>query len=213
MRDWQFFIDRGGTFTDIVAKAPDGSLKTHKLLSDNAAHYPDAAIAGICDLMGVPRSFGPDGLEIDAVKMGTTVATNALLERKGERTVLVTTLGFRDVLAIGNQARPHLFKLAIEKPELLYERVVEVSARMSAQGEELERLHERDLEEQLVDIYENGIRSVAILFLHGWKYPAHERPPPASLKRSASPRFRSAMTCPPPSKWCRAATPRWPTPI
>ncbi len=175
MRDWQFFIDRGGTFTDIVAKAPDGSLKTHKLLSENEAHYPDAAIAGICDLMDVPRSFGPDGLEIDAVKMGTTVATNALLERKGERTVLVTTLGFRDVLAIGNQARPHLFKLAIEKPELLYERVVEVSARMSAAGEELERLHERDLEEQLVDIYENGIRSVAILFLHGWKFPAHEK--------------------------------------
>ena len=175
MRDWQFFIDRGGTFTDIVARTPDGALKTHKLLSDAPGQYDDAAIAGIADLMGVPRSFGPDGLDIDAVKMGTTVATNALLERKGERTVLVTTLGFRDVLAIGTQARPDLFKLAIEKPELLYERVIEVPARVSATGEELERFHDRDLEDQLIDVFAAGIHSVAILFLHGWKYPAHEQ--------------------------------------
>ena len=120
---WQFWIDRGGTFTDIVARDPDGRLSTHKLLSENPGRYRDAAIAGIKSVLGLRRDAPiPPGL-IDAVKMGTTVATNALLERKGERTLLVVNRGFADALRIGNQARPRLFDLAITLPTMLYEQV------------------------------------------------------------------------------------------
>jgi 5-oxoprolinase (ATP-hydrolysing) len=132
---WQFWIDRGGTFTDVVARRPDGRLLTHKLLSENPERYRDAAIHGIRELLGLAAGadIPPDAIE--AVKMGTTVATNALLERKGERTLLVTTRGFRDALRIGYQNRPRLFDRHIRLPELLYERVVEVGERISAQGE------------------------------------------------------------------------------
>ena len=127
---WQFWIDRGGTFTDIVARAPDGALSTHKLLSENPGRYSDAAIAGIRSVLGVaPDQPIPAGL-IDAVKMGTTVATNALLERKGDRTLLIVNRGFADALRIGNQARPRLFDLAITLPSMLYERVVEIGGRV-----------------------------------------------------------------------------------
>src|SRR4051812_31745623 len=135
---WQFWIDRGGTFTDIVARRPDGSLATHKLLSENPERYDDAAVHGIREMLGLPPGDAiPDGT-IDAVKMGTTVATNALLERKGERTALVITRGFGDALRIGYQHRPRLFVRRIDLPSMLYERVIEVDERMAARGEIVE---------------------------------------------------------------------------
>src|SRR5271167_2750417 len=139
---WQFWIDRGGTFTDIVARDPDGRLSTHKLLSENSGRYRDAAIAGIKSVLGVPLDRPiPPGL-IDAVKMGTTVATNALLERKGERVLLLVNRGFADALRIGNQARPRLFDLAITLPSMLYERVEEIGGRVDVEGTEIEPLDE-----------------------------------------------------------------------
>ena len=123
---WQFFIDRGGTFTDIVARAPDGTLRTTKLLSENQELYDDAAIAGIADLIGTPRSTRLPPAGVESVRMGTTVATNALLERKGDRVLLIVSQGFRDALEIGYQARPKIFARRIEKPSMLYKRVVEV---------------------------------------------------------------------------------------
>ena len=139
---WQFWIDRGGTFTDIVARDPDGRLSTHKLLSENPERYKDAAIAGIKSILGVGLDAPiPDGL-IEAVKMGTTVATNALLERKGDRTLLLVNKGFADALRIGNQARPRLFDLAITLPTMLYERVEEVGGRVGVDGATIEPLDE-----------------------------------------------------------------------
>ena len=133
---WQFWIDRGGTFTDIVARRPDGTLATHKLLSENPERYRDAAVQGIRDLLGVAGGRADAARSaIDAVKMGTTVATNALLERKGERTALVITRGFADALRIGYQNRPKLFVRRIELPSMLYERVIEVDERIGAHGE------------------------------------------------------------------------------
>ena len=134
-RGWEFWIDRGGTFTDIVARRPDGSLVTHKLLSENPEHYADAAVAGV-------RALLPEGAAIDAVKMGTTVATNALLERKGEPTVLAITTGHADALRIGYQARPKLFERHIVKSEALYDRVVEIDERMTVEGRVLRPLDE-----------------------------------------------------------------------
>src|SRR5262249_46375770 len=146
---WQFWIDRGGTFTDIVAKRPDGALVTHKLLSENPERYRDAALQGIRELLGLSRSDPIPAERIEAVKMGTTVATNALLERKGERTLLVITKGFADALRIAYQNRPKLFARAIVLPELLYERVVEIDERVTAKGEVLTKpdlaAAERDL--------------------------------------------------------------------
>ena len=139
---WQFWIDRGGTFTDIVARDPAGQLSTHKLLSENPGRYRDAAIAGIKAVLGVPLDQPIPADTIDAVKMGTTVATNALLERKGERTLLVVNPGFADCLRIGNQARPRLFDLAITLPTMLYEEVVEIPGRVGVDGTELQKLDE-----------------------------------------------------------------------
>ncbi|MBX3508699.1 MAG: hydantoinase B/oxoprolinase family protein [Parvibaculum sp.] len=171
---WDFWIDRGGTFTDVIGRAPDGALHARKLLSENPEHYEDAALQGIRDLLGVASGTSlPEGL-IGSVRMGTTVATNALLERKGDRTLLLTTRGFRDALAIGYQARPHLFRLKIEKPELLYERVAEVPERMSAEGEVLTPLDLATTRRALEAAFADGIRSVAICFMHGYRYPAHE---------------------------------------
>lgn len=172
---WQFWIDRGGTFTDVVGRRPDGSLVTHKLLSENPEQYRDAAVAGIRHLLGlVPgESITPDLVE--CVKMGTTVATNALLERKGEPTLLVTTRGFRDALRIAYQNRPRLFERHIQLPELLYERVIEAQERVGAQGEVLEPLDEAHLKERLWAAYDAGLRSVAIVFMHGWRHTAHEQ--------------------------------------
>jgi len=172
---WQFWIDRGGTFTDLVARRPDGSLHAYKLLSENPERYKDAAIQGIRDQLEIDQDTAiPDDL-IDAVKMGTTVATNALLERKGDRTLLVITEGFADQLRIGYQNRPKIFARKIELPELLYERVAEVKERYSAHGEELEPVDIDLARAALQAGYDDGIRSVAICFMHGYRYHDHEK--------------------------------------
>ena len=137
-RRWQFWIDRGGTFTDIVGRRPDGSLSTHKLLSENPEQYRDAAVAGIRHLLGLQACEPVTPALVESVKMGTTVATNALLERKGEPTLLVTTRGFRDALRIAYQNRPRLFDRHIVLPELLYSEVIEAQERVAAQGDVLQ---------------------------------------------------------------------------
>ncbi|MDP7149995.1 MAG: hydantoinase B/oxoprolinase family protein [Paracoccaceae bacterium] len=169
---WEFWIDRGGTFTDVVARKPDGALMTHKLLSENPERYQDAAVQGIRDLIGAKGDL-PDNA-IRAVKMGTTVATNALLERKGERVLLIITKGFRDLLKIGYQTRPRLFDLQIIRPELLYERVAEMEERLDAEGQVLTALDKPAIRSVLQSAYDAGIRSVAIAGLHAYLNPEHE---------------------------------------
>lgn len=171
---WQIWIDRGGTFTDLVARKPNGELVTHKLLSENPEQYEDAALQGIRDLLGIDKSASIPAGKVDAVKMGTTVATNALLERKGDRTALVITKGFGDALRIGYQNRPRLFDMNIKLPELVYETVLEADERVTVDGEVLTPLDENALKQGLQKIYDDGIRSVAIAFLHGYKHTAHE---------------------------------------
>jgi 5-oxoprolinase (ATP-hydrolysing) len=172
---YQFWVDRGGTFTDVIARKPDGSLATHKLLSDNPQHYDNAAIEGIRVLLGVPRGEPLPVDHISAVKMGTTVATNTLLERKGEPTALITTVGFADALRIGYQARPNIFALDIVLPEMLYTCVVEVDERMHANGTVLRTLDETAVRAQLAGVRDAGFDSVAICFMHGYRYTDHER--------------------------------------
>ncbi|MBT6299222.1 MAG: 5-oxoprolinase [Rhodobacteraceae bacterium] len=172
---WQFWVDRGGTFTDIVAKTPEGELQTHKLLSENPEVYPDAAVHGIRELLGLgPDDTIPSG-QIGAVKMGTTVATNALLERKGERTLLLITQGMRDLLRIGYQNRPRLFDLNIELPELLYDDVIEIEERIGADGETITALDTTHAREALSRAYGKGYRSVAIALMHSYRFPDHEQ--------------------------------------
>ncbi|MES2298380.1 MAG: hydantoinase B/oxoprolinase family protein [Pseudomonadota bacterium] len=172
--DWQFWIDRGGTFTDIVARQPSGKLVTHKLLSENPEQYRDAAVAGIRHLLGLaPGAAIPVGA-IEAVKMGTTVATNALLERKGEPTALAITRGFRDALRIAYQNRPRLFDRHIVLPELLYRRVIEVDERIGAHGEVLCPIDEAATRAALQAAYDEGLRSLAIVFMHGYRFTQHE---------------------------------------
>ncbi|MES2480806.1 MAG: hydantoinase B/oxoprolinase family protein [Pseudomonadota bacterium] len=173
-RRWQFWIDRGGTFTDIVGRRPDGGIVTDKLLSDNPGHYRDAAVAGIRRLLGLKPGEPITADRVECVKMGTTVATNALLERRGEPTLLVTTRGFRDALRIGYQNRPRLFDRHIVLPELLYAQVIEADERVGAHGEIVQALDEARLHEQLAAAHGQGLRSVAIVFMHGWRYTAHE---------------------------------------
>ncbi|HEX2200140.1 MAG TPA: hydantoinase/oxoprolinase N-terminal domain-containing protein, partial [Burkholderiales bacterium] len=175
MSGWQFWIDRGGTFTDLVARRPDGTLATHKLLSENPERYDDAALAGIRELLALRKEESIPAGSIDAVKMGTTVATNALLERKGEPTVLFITRGFRDALRIAYQNRPRLFDRHIVLPEMLYAEVVEVAERVGAHGEVVAPLDEADTAEKLKRAYDKGLRSIAIVFMHGYLYPEHER--------------------------------------
>lgn len=172
---WHFWIDRGGTFTDIVARAPDGTLHSAKLLSENPEAYEDAALEGIRRLLGVEAHAPIPAGRIATVKMGTTVATNALLERKGERTLFLTTRGFRDGLRIGYQARPHIFKLAIEQPDLLYARVEEVDERVGPDGTVHLPLDEAAATRILETAYTDGFRAVAICLMHGYRYAAHER--------------------------------------
>src|SRR3954464_12690225 len=169
-RRWQFWIDRGGTFTDVVGRRPDGTLVTHKLLSDNPEQYRDAAVAGIRHLLGLAAGepITPD--QVECVKMGTTVATNALLERKGEPTLLVTTQGFRDALRIAYQNRPRLFDRHIVLPELLYREVIEAQERMGAQGEVVLPLSEAQLRKDLQASFNRGLRTVAIVFMHGYRF-------------------------------------------
>jgi 5-oxoprolinase (ATP-hydrolysing) len=172
---WQFWIDRGGTFTDVVARRPDGAIVTHKLLSENPERYRDAALAGIRALLGLKPDAPIPGENIDAVKMGTTVATNALLERKGDPTVLFITRGFRDALRIAYQNRPQLFARHIVLPEMLYDKVVEVEERVGARGEVVTPLNVDAARAQLEIAFKEGYRSIAIVFMHGYRFTEHER--------------------------------------
>jgi 5-oxoprolinase (ATP-hydrolysing) len=173
-RRWEFWIDRGGTFTDIVARRPDGRLVAHKLLSDHPRAYRDAAVAGIRQLLGI----GPDDAfpaeRVGSVRLGTTVATNALLERKGEPTVLVITEGFADALRIAYQNRPRIFDRRIVLPEVLYDRVIEAQERIGARGEVITPLDTRALTDRLKAAYDDGFRSAAVVCMHGYRYPGHE---------------------------------------
>ncbi len=174
MTGWQFWIDRGGTFTDVVAKAPDGSLKSHKLLSENPGRYADAALQGMRDILGLGPDEALPAAAVEAVKMGTTVATNALLERQGEPCLLVTTRGFADALRIGYQNRPRLFDRHIVLPEMLYRRVVEVDERVQADGALLTPLDEAGARQALKAAFAEGLRACAVVFMHGYRHAAHE---------------------------------------
>ncbi|MES0864882.1 hydantoinase B/oxoprolinase family protein [Ruegeria sp. SCPT10] len=172
---WDFWIDRGGTFTDIVARSPVGDLKTHKILSEKPESYSDAAVQGVREIMGLSKDEAIPKNAIRAIKMGTTVATNALLERKGERTVLFITRGFKDLLRIGYQNRPDLFALNIQLPDLLYSDVVEVDERLDADGNIIDAIDLRKAREAISHAYGQGCRSVAIALLHSYRNPEHEK--------------------------------------
>src|SRR3954470_22608473 len=165
---WTFAIDRGGTFTDVVARSSDGRTRIEKLLSDNPGQYEDAALEAI------RRIIAEEGGEVAEVRMGTTVATNALLERKGERVALAITSGFGDALRIGYQARPEIFARHIVLPSMLYEQVVEIDERVGVDGEVLRPLDEDAARAALSSVRDAGIDALAIVLMHGWKWPAHE---------------------------------------
>jgi 5-oxoprolinase (ATP-hydrolysing) len=174
MGAWEFWIDRGGTFTDVVGRAPDGRLVTAKLLSENPDRYPDAAVQGIRDCLGLRGDEPIPDAAIGAVKMGTTVATNALLERKGERLALLITEGFSDLLRIGTQARPSLFDLDIRRPDLLYEHVFAIPGRLDADGHEIRALDETAVAFALDSARQAGIAAIAVALMHGHVNPIHE---------------------------------------
>lgn len=171
---WQFYIDRGGTFTDIVAKTPQGQIIVHKLLSENPEQYQDAPIQGIKNIMGIAADEPIPTAQIEVVKMGTTVATNALLERKGDRLVLLITKGFKDALRIGYQNRPDIFAREIILPSMLYESVEEIDARYDAQGNELKSVDPQQVRQDLEAVYKTGIDCCAIVLMHGYRYTHHE---------------------------------------
>ncbi len=175
MNKWQFWIDRGGTFTDVVAQSPLGDITSLKLLSENKARYDDAALAAIRILMGINADDKIKSEQIQSVKMGTTVATNALLERKGERTLLLITKGFRDALKIGYQTRPNLFDLNVILPEQLYEKVIEIDERIGPQGDVLTPLDTDSIKKEMIRAFHSGITSIAIITMHGYKNPGHEK--------------------------------------
>ncbi|MGH8130688.1 MAG: hydantoinase/oxoprolinase N-terminal domain-containing protein, partial [Steroidobacteraceae bacterium] len=179
-RGWQFWIDRGGTFTDIIGRAPDGRLIVDKRLSETAAAAPDSGVSGILALL--ERHARPDA-SIEVIRIGTTVATNALLERRGVPTALVTTAGFGDALAIGYQNRPDLFRLHIELPAPLYREVVEADERITAEGEILRPLDEERLAAELRHLREAGIASIAVVFMHGFRHAGHEQKAAALARR------------------------------
>ncbi|MEM1315709.1 MAG: hydantoinase/oxoprolinase family protein, partial [Pseudomonadota bacterium] len=184
MSRWDFWIDRGGTFTDVVARDPEGRIETAKLLSENPEQYEDAALAGIRRFLGLGAADPIPAARIRSVKMGTTVATNALLERKGDRTLLVITRGLADQLRIAYQNRPRLFDRRIVLPEMLYERVVEAEERLHADGRVETPLNEEKLAQDLAAARAEGIDAVAIVFVHGYRHTAHEKAA-ARLARAA----------------------------
>ena len=171
---WQFWIDRGGTFTDIIGRNPDGKISTHKLLSENPQQYSDAAIQGIRDILSLKSNDQIPIDKIDLIKMGTTVATNALLERNGERTLLAITKGFGDILRIGYQQRPNLFALDIKLPDMLYSEIEEIDERIDIHGNIIKKLDKSGTEVKLKKAFDNGYRSIAIVLLHGYRYKKHE---------------------------------------
>src|SRR5919112_4102464 len=166
---WTFAIDRGGTFTDVIARSPDGEIIVEKLLSENPEQYEDAALEAIRRVLA--RAGGGD---VEAVRMGTTVATNALLERKGDRVALAITRGFGDALRIGYQARPDIFARHIVLPTMLYERVVEIDERVGVDGDVLVPLDHKAARSALAEIRATGIDALAIILMHGWRWQAHE---------------------------------------
>ena len=172
---WQFWIDRGGTFTDIISKNPNGELLSHKLLSENPLHYEDAAIQGIRDLLLLKDKESIPIQQIESIKMGTTVATNALLERKGEKTLLAITKGFADILRIGYQQRPNLFSLDIQLPDMLYSEVIEIDERIDIKGKVLRQPNHEDTRKVLTQAFNKGFKSIAIVLLHGYRYQEHEK--------------------------------------
>ena len=212
-RSWEFWIDRGGTFTDVIGRRPDGKLVTHKLLSENPEAYTDAAVAGIRHLLGlVPGEAIPASL-VGAVKMGTTVATNALLERKGDRALLLITKGFRDALRIGYQARPKIFARHIIKPDMLYERVGEVDERVRADGTVERAVDLASVRAELVRAQADGIRAVAVVLMHGYRYSGHERQVAALARELGFPQVSVSHEVSPSSSSSGAATPPWSTAI
>src|SRR6516225_7756271 len=172
---WEFWIDRGGTFTDVIGRTPEGKLVAHKLLSDNPEAYRDAAVQGIRDLLKLKPGEPIPRQLIGSVKMGTTVATNALLERNGERTLLLITKGFRDALKIGYQARPNIFAKQIIKPEMLFERVIEVGERVRADGTVEQAPDVAAVRSEFARARADGLNAVAIVFMHAYRHPAHEQ--------------------------------------
>lgn len=175
MAKWQFWIDRGGTFTDVVAKTPQGDILTHKLLSEDPEHYKDASIAGIRHFLDVSPQQPIPTDRIGSVRMGTTVATNALLERKGDRIALLTNQGLEDALRIADQTRPQLFALNVQLPEMLYEKVVAIPERIDCHGRDRVEFDLATTESLLLEIYQHGIQSIAIVLMHGYKHPQHEQ--------------------------------------
>ena len=171
---WEFYIDRGGTFTDVVAKTPQDEIIVHKLLSENPEQYRSAPIQGIKNLMGIPQNEPIPTKQIEVVKMGTTVATNALLERKGDRVVLLITKGFKDALRIGYQNRPDIFAREIVLPSMLYESVIEIDERYDAHGNELKPVNKPQVKQDLQAVYDTGIKCCAIVLMHGYRYTQHE---------------------------------------
>tara|TARA_Y100001970_G_scaffold294367_1_gene451774 strand:+ start:20675 stop:24277 length:3603 start_codon:yes stop_codon:yes gene_type:complete len=175
MTGWQFWIDRGGTFTDVVAKSPNGKLITHKLLSENPEKYEDAPVQGIREVLGISNQREIPGSHIEVVRMGTTVATNALLERAGEPTALIINEGFRDALRIGYQNRPNIFSKKIILPEMLYHKVVELPGRISSDGIEVLPIDEKLLHLKLNEVWDSGIKSIAVVFMFSFRNPSHEK--------------------------------------
>ena len=175
LKKWQFWVDRGGTFTDVVARTPEGRIITRKLLSENPEQYADAALQGIRNILKIKSADVIPHELLESVKMGTTVATNALLERTGTPTVLAITRGFKDALRIAYQNRPKLFELDITLPQLLYQDVVEIEERVSAQGDVLVPFNSTVATEQLKQIFNRGIRAIAIVLMHGYRYHHHEQ--------------------------------------
>ncbi len=171
---WQFWIDRGGTFTDIIGKSPEGEISTRKLLSENSVQYKDAAIQGIRELLCLKDVDSIPIDQIDAIKMGTTVATNALLERQGENTLLAITSGFSDILRIGYQQRPELFSLDIKLPDMLYSDIVEIDERVNINGKISKKLDLIKTKKLLKNAFNMGFKSIAIVLLHGYKHQKHE---------------------------------------
>ena len=172
---WQFWIDRGGTFTDIIGRSPKGDISTHKLLSENSTQYKDAAIQGIRDLLCLKDEEDIPIDQIDSIKMGTTVATNALLERKGENTLLAISSGFADILRIGYQQRPKLFSLDIKLPDMLYSNIVEIEERIDINGKIIKKLDPIETKKLLKDAFDQGFKSIAIVLMHGYRHQSHEK--------------------------------------